>query len=49
MLVQILQILHRLFRIFVIYKLLSKEICVIELLVEEHTRKIDKQDIYNAS
>ena len=41
MLVKILQILHKLFRIFVVYKLLLKEIRVIELLVEEHTREIN--------
>jgi len=41
MLVKILQILHKLFETFVVYELLSKKICVVELLVEEHARKIN--------
>jgi hypothetical protein len=41
MLVKILQILHKLFEIFVVYELLLKKICVVELLVEEHARKIN--------
>ncbi len=41
MLVKILQILHKLFEIFIVYELLSKEIRVIELLVKEHAKKIN--------
>jgi len=41
MLVKILQVLHKLFEIFIIYELLLKEIRVVELLIEEHARKID--------
>jgi len=41
MLVKILQILHRLFEIFVICELLLKEIRVIELLVEEHAKEVN--------
>ncbi len=41
MLVKILQILHRLFEIFVICELLLREIRVVELLVEEYAKKIN--------
>ncbi len=41
MLVKILQILYRLFKIFVIYELLLREIRVVELLVKEHAREIN--------
>ncbi len=39
--IKILQILHRLSRVFVVSKMLSREIRVIELLVEKHTKEID--------
>ncbi len=41
MLVKILQVLHKLFEIFVVYELLLRETRVIELLVEEHAREIN--------
>jgi len=41
LLVEILQILYRLSKIFVVCKLLLREIRVVELLIEEHTKEID--------